>query len=300
MDILYDSIRHFVQQMVQGGLLPSSLQYTFMLNALMAGLIIGPLLGMVGTAVVAKRMAFFSTAIGNSALTGIAIGIYIDQVQGNPFSHPYVTLFAFAILFAIFLNFTKNRSAMSNDTLIGVFLAASLAVGSTLMLSVTRTVNIHILDKYLFGDILAAESSDITVLLVVAVITIGTILYSFNNIIIGGLNPALARVRKVPVMKLDYLFVILIALITVASVKIVGSVLVEALLVIPAAAARNISRSLKTFMIYSIIIATFSTVMGIFIPMQYNLKIPSGGAIIIIATLIFITTLFIRMIRKES
>ena len=84
MEALYDGLRHFAQQLVQNGMLPDSLQYTFMLNALMAGLIIGPLLGMIGTAVVAKRMAFFSTAIGNSALTGIAIGIFINDIFSIP------------------------------------------------------------------------------------------------------------------------------------------------------------------------------------------------------------------------
>ncbi len=295
MDALYDLFRHTVQNLVQAGVLPSSLKYTFVINALMSALLIGPTLGAIGTLVVAKRMAFFSSAIGNAALTGIAIGILL----GEPVAAPYVSLFSFSILFAIFLNFSRNRSGMSHDTLIGVFLAASLAVGSSLMLSVTKTINVHILDNFLFGSIITANSSDITLLLVVVVTTIAIGMKNFNRLLLSGLNPSLAAVRKVPVKVYDYLFVILIALITVASVKIVGAVLVEALLVIPAAASRNISRSLTSFVIISVLISTISAVTGIMLPMQLGLSIPTCGAIIIIATLFFIATLIIRMFRRQ-
>lgn len=295
MDAIYDMFRHTIQTLVQDGYLPSALKYTFVINALMSALLIGPTLGAIGTLVVAKRMAFFSSAIGNAALTGIAIGI----ILGEPVAAPYVSLFAFSLLFAIFLNFSKNRSGMSHDTLIGVFLAASLAVGSTLMLSVTKSINVHILDNFLFGSIITANSQDITLLLIVVVATIFVGLKNFNRLLLSGLNPSLATVRKVPVQAYDYLFVILIALITVASVKIVGAVLVEALLIIPAAASRNVSRSLASFVGISIVISTISAVTGILLPMQLGLSIPTGGAIIIIATLFFIATLLIRIIRRQ-
>ncbi len=295
MEAFYDFIRHTIQAMVANGTLPDSLKYTFVINAVMSALLLGPTLGALGTLVVAKRMAFFSSAIGNAALTGIAIGI----IAGEPVESPFVSLFAFSILFAIFLNFSRNRSGMSPDTLIGVFLASSLAVGSTLMLSVTKKINIHMLDNFLFGSIITVSSTDITLLLVVVLTTVFVGLKNYNRLLLSGLNPSLASVRKVPVVVYDYLFVILIALITVASVKIVGAVLVEALLVIPAAASRNISRSLKSFVAWSIAIATFSAVVGILLPMQLGISMPTGGAIIIIATIFFIVTLLIRMIRRN-
>ncbi len=295
MEMIYDLFRHTIQNLAQNGLLPNSLTYTFVINALLCALLIGPTLGAIGTLVVAKRMAFFSSAIGNAALTGIAIGI----ILGEPVASPYVSLFAFAILFAIFLNFSRNRSGMSHDTLIGVFLAASLAVGSTLMLSVTKKINVHILDNFLFGSIITASSSDITLLVVAVGFAVFIGMKNYNRFLLSGLNPSLAAVRQVPVMKYDYIFVILIALITVASVKIVGAVLVEALLIIPAAAARNISRSLKSFVIWSVLISTVSAVTGILLPMQLELSVPTGGAIIIVATLFFIATLIIRMIRRQ-
>lgn len=284
-----------MQQWVQSGILPESFKYGFVVNAMLCALLIGPSLGAIGTMVVVKRMAFFSSAIGHAALTGIAIGIFF----GEPVSSPYVSLFSFALLFAIYLNFSRNRSGMAHDTLIGVFLAASIAVGSTLMLTVTRKINIHILDSFLFGSILSAGNGDITLLLVITICTVVIGALYFNRLMLTGLDPTLAAVRGVSVTAVNYMFVILIALITVSSVKIVGAILVEALLIIPAAAARNISSSLKSFMFYSVIFATFSAITGIIVPIEMNLSVPSGGAIIIIATMIFIVTLIIKIIRTR-
>ncbi len=295
MEALYDFIRHLAQQWVQNGILPESFKYGFVVNAMLCALLIGPSLGAIGTMVVVKRMAFFSSAIGHAALTGIAIGIFF----GEPVSSPYVSLFAFALLFAIYLNFSRNKSGMAHDTLIGVFLAASIAVGSTLMLTVTRKINIHILDSFLFGSILSAGNGDITLLLVITICTVVVGALYFNRLMLTGLNPTLAAVRGVSVTAVNYMFVILIALITVSSVKIVGAILVEALLIIPAAAARNISSSLKSFVLYSVIFASFSALAGIIVPVEMNLSVPSGGAIIIIATMIFIVTLVIKIIRTR-
>jgi zinc transport system permease protein len=281
--------------MVQIGILPDSFKFAFVINSLICAILIGPMLGAIGTAVVAKRMAFFSNAIGNSALTGIAIGILL----GEPVNNPHISLFSFAVLFAIFLNFSKNKSGMSHDTLIGVFLSASLAIGASLMMFATRNINIHILDSYMFGSILTASNSDINLLLFVAILSIAAGFIGFNRVIVSGLNPSLAQVRGVPVLIYDYAFVILIALITVASVKIVGSVLVEALLIIPAAAARNISRSLKSFILWSVIFATVSAITGIIVPMEFNIPVPSGGAIIVISTIIFLFTLLIKIVRRN-
>ncbi|MCL2844636.1 MAG: metal ABC transporter permease [Chitinivibrionia bacterium] len=295
MDFLFDFIRHSAQNLVQIGLLPDSFKFAFVINSVICALIIGPVLGAIGTAVVAKRMAFFSNAIGHSALTGIAIGILL----GEPVNNPYISLFSFSILFAIFLNFSKNKSGMSHDTLIGVFLAASLAIGASLMMFATRDINIHILDAYLFGSILTASNYDINLLLVIAIMAIAAGVVGFNRTIMSGLNPVLAQVRGVPVVIYDYVFVVLIALITVASVKIVGAILVEALLIIPAAAARNISRSLKSFVAWSVVFATISALTGIIVPMEFKIPIPSGGAIIICATIIFILTLLVKIVRRN-
>jgi zinc transport system permease protein len=286
----YEFMRMHIINLAYDGYLPQALYYEFVINSLFCAIIIGPLLGCVGTMVVAKRMAFFSQAIGNAALTGVAIGVLI----GESYTSPYISMFSFCLFFGILLNYTKSRTKMSSDTLIGVFLSISLAVGASLLLFISAKVNTHILESVLFGSILTVNDLDMNVLIVVTIITMIVGLPLYNRMLLTSLNQSLAHVRGVNVQLTEYIFVILVTIITVACVKIIGAVLVEALLLIPAAAARNLSRGLKSFVYNTMIISTLSCIGGIMIPMQWDLAIPSGGAIVLLAALFFIATTILR------
>jgi len=288
---LYESLRQTALQMVSDGTLPIGFAYGFVINALICGVLIGPLLGGMGTMVVVKRMAFFSQAIGNSAMTGVAIGVLL----GESVQQPYFSMFGFCILFGLLLNYTRNRTKMSPDTLIGVFLAVSLAMGSSLLLFVSAKVNTHILEAVLFGSILTVSDTDINVLLVVSILCVVVAVPLFNQLLLSSLNPTLAAARGVRVRVLEYVFIVLITILTVACVKIIGAVLVEALLLIPAAAARNIVSSVRGFVAWSIGFSTVSVLAGIYIPMQWDLALPSGGAIVLVAALFFVVTTVIRV-----
>ncbi len=291
MSEFYEWVRTSVQNLSYEGTLPLSFQYGFVINALMCALLIGPVLGAVGTMVVTKRMAFFSQAIGNAAMTGVAIGVLL----GEPYTEPYISMFAFCILFGLVLNYTKGRTNISADTLIGVFLSISLAIGSSLLLFVSARVNTHILEAVLFGSVLTVSDTDMNVLIVVTILVLAVGLPLFNRMLLASLNPSLASVRGVRVQLMEYVFVLMITLLTVACLKIVGAVLVEALLLIPAAAARNIISSIRGFVFWSMGISTVSCLVGILIPMQFDLPLPSGGAIIMVAASIFFVTTLIRM-----
>ena len=229
MSALYDVPRQFIIDLANDGTIHYTFSYAFVVNGFLCALVIGPLLGGIGTMVVAKRMAFFSQAVGNAALTGVAIGVII----GESYTAPYMSMFSFCLLFGLVLNFARNRTKMSADTLIGVFLSISLAIGATALLWVSAKVNTHILDTVMFGSILTVNDTDITVLLVTALLTAVTALPLFNHMLLASLNPSLAHVRGVRVHLLEYVFVLLLTVLTVACVKIVGAVLVEALLLIP-------------------------------------------------------------------
>lgn len=290
MSAFYEWLRVTLQSMAQDGSLPQAFQYGFVINAILCALLIGPLLGGIGTMVVSKRMAFFSQSIGNAAMTGVAIGVLL----GETYTEPYFSMFSFCIIFALLLNFTRNRTQLSSDTLIGVFLSISLALGASLLLFVSARVNTHILEAVLFGSVLTVSDLDMNVLLVVALIVTAVGVPLFNQMLLASFNPALARARKIPVDLLEYVFVLLITLVTVACLKIVGAVLVEALLLIPAAAARNVVKSMRGFVWMSILISTVSCVIGILLPMQFDLPVPSGGAIVLVAALFFIVTTVMR------
>jgi zinc transport system permease protein len=290
MSAFYDWLRSLCTGLAESGWLPGVFFYDFVTNAMLCALVIGPLLGAVGTMVVAKRMAFFSQAIGNAALTGVAIGVLI----GESYTAPYVSLFSFCILFGIVLNYTKARTRISSDVLIGVFLSISLALGASLLLFVSAKVNTHILESILFGSILTVNDLDMNVLLAVTAITVGLGLPFYNRLLLASLNPQLAQVRGVNVQAVEYLFIILVTILTVACVKIVGAVLVEALLLIPAATARNLCRSLRSFVYVTMLVSTLSCLAGILLPMQWDIPVPSGGAIVLVAAGFFVLSVIAR------
>ena len=291
MSQIYDWVRASLQELAFAGELPLAFQYDFLINAVMCSLLIGPVLGGIGTMVVTKRMAFFSQAIGNAAMTGVAIGVLL----GESYTEPYVSMFAFCVLFGLVLNYTKSKTRISADTLIGVFLSISLAVGASLLLFVSARVNTHILEAVLFGSVLTVSDTDMNVLIVVTAIVLAAGLPLFNRMLLASMNPSLARARGVNVDLLEYIFVLMITLLTVACLKIVGAVLVEALLLIPAAAARNLISSMRGFVFASIAISTVSCIAGVIVPMQFDLPLPSGGAIIIVAASIFALTTLARL-----
>jgi len=279
----YEEFRLLIQAWANAGYLPEALAYGFVVNALLAGLMIGPVLGGLGTLVVVKRFAFFSEAVGHAALTGVAIGILL----GEPYTGPYGSLFGYCLLFGILLNFLRNRTGLSPDTLIGVFLSVSLALGASLLLMLAGKINVHILENVLFGSVLTVNPQDLLVLGIVGSLVLALALPLYNRIILASFNPQLAAVRGVAVKSLDYLFVVLVTLVTVAAVKVIGAILVGALLVIPAAAARLVSQSLKGFFWASVLIATLSTLIGILLPIVFDLPVPSGAAIILVSGAFF-------------
>ncbi len=294
MNAFYDYIRTMFQELALAGMLPESFQYAFVVNSLLCAMFIGPVLGGIGTMVVIKRLAFFSEAVGHAALTGVALGILL----GEPSSSPYASMFGFCILFGLIMSFTKNRTKMSSDTLIAVFLSISLAAGASLLLYVTRKVNVHILDNILFGSILTVNDTDMNVLMMIVLLCLAVGLPYYNKMLLASFNPYLARARGVNVKLLDYVFIVMITALTVASVKIIGAMLVEALLIIPAAAARNLSRSIRGLFLYSMIFSTLSCLVGIIVPLEYDIPIPSGGAIILVAAAFFVATTTIKTVAK--
>lgn len=292
---MFEVLRNFLINLAEQGKIPDSFKYGFVINAIVCALLIGPILGAIGTMVVAKKMAFFSEAVGHAAMTGIAIGV----ILGEPFSAPYISLFAYCILFGLLINYTKNRTKMSSDTLIGVFLAMSIALGGSLIIYVSGKVNAHALESILFGSILTVNDTDIYILIVVSIIIILLLIPFLNKMLLASFNPSLASVRGVNVKLIEYVFIVIVTVITIASVKIIGSILVEALLLIPAASAKNLSKSIKSFVSYSIIFSLISCILGIYVPIHFNISIPSGGAIILTASTIFLITTFMKMVFKK-
>lgn len=292
---ILDFIREFIINLANNGIIPEYFKYNFVINSLISALFIGPILGALGTMIITKRMAFFSEAIGHAALTGIALGVLL----GESYESPYIMLFTFCIIFSILINFTKNRTNMSSDALIGIFLSISIAMGASLIIFVSSKINTQMLESVLFGSILTVTDKDLLILFLTTIILIIIILPNFNAMLLSSFSENIAVVKNVKVKLLDYLFIILITIITVSSIKIIGASLVEALFLIPAASAKNLAYSVKSFLYYSMFFALVSCLLGILIPLHFDITIPSGGAIIIVSAIIFFITMIIKNISRK-
>ncbi|WP_415894134.1 metal ABC transporter permease [Neptuniibacter sp. PT8_73] len=289
-----EALRKWAFEMQAQGTLPSIFEYGFLINALVAALIIGPLLGGMGSLVVIKRLAFFSEAVGHAALTGIAIGILL----GEPAAHPYASLFSFCLIFALLLHWIKSRTQVPYDALVGVFLAVAIAMGAALLLYVARKVNVHILENVLFGSILTVQDQDLFILAVIGAICLLLTVCFGNQALLASLNPELAQVNGINTRLFDYAFVVLIALITVAAVKIAGAILVGAMLLIPATTARLVTRNIRQFFWTNILLSTICCLAGIILPMALELPVPSGAAIVLLASLGFVLAVITNRIRS--
>ncbi|MBH1940329.1 metal ABC transporter permease [Mobilitalea sibirica] len=271
-------------------LLPFSwMEYLFMKNALLAILIITPLFGVLGTMIVNNRMAFFSDALGHSALTGIAIGTVFGVTNTN------ITMPVFAVVFALLLNKIKRRKTVSTDTVISVFASLSMSIGLVIL---SKGGNFARYSGLLVGDILSITDRELLSLLIIFVITIVFWIVGFNKLHAVGVNETLAKSKKINTNLMEDLFSVLIAVIVMFSIKWVGILIINALLILPAAASRNIAGNMREYHLFSVMISMFSGILGLIV--SYYSGTATGPTIVIISAVIFFLTLYIRLVKKRT
>ena len=261
----------------------SWMEYAFMKNALLAILLMTPLFGLLSTMVVSSRMAFFSDSLGHGAFTGIAIGAIAGIFS------PITSLVLFSVVFALLITYIKHRTAASADTVIGVFSSTAIAVGLMIM---SRGGGFSKFSPLLIGDVLSITPSDLAGLAAVdAVVLIGWILL-FNRLLLLSVNSSLARSRGIFIFAVEAAFAVLLAVVVAVSIQWVGILIINALLVLPGAAARNLARSVKEYHAISTVLALFSGLIGLFA--AYYLGIAAGAAIVAAASLFFFLSLAFR------
>jgi len=263
-------------------------EYNFMKNALLAIIIISPMFGSMGTMIVNNKMAFFSDALGHSALTGVALGSILGIADIN------ASMLFFAVIFALLLNRIKRRKTVSSDTVISVFASLSMAIGLVIL---SRGGNFSKYSALLVGDILSITKQEIGYLLVIFVIALIFWTAGFNKLNAISVNETLAKSKNIRVELLEDLFSILIAVIVMSSVRWIGILLINALLILPAAGSRNISANVREYHFFSVLISLFSGICGLII--SYYAGVAAGPAIVIIAAVIFFATLLISPVLKH-
>ena len=263
-------------------------QYAFMKHAFLAVCIITPLFGMLGTMIVNNRLAFFSDALGHSALTGIAIGVLLGITDKT------MAMLPFAIVFALLLNWIKRKNTVSTDTVISVFSSLSMAIGLVIL---SKGGNFSNYSALLVGDILSITKKEIVYLLFVFIGAVCFWLFCFNKLQAVSINSSLAKSKGIPVRLLEDMFAVLIAIMVMLSIQWVGILIINALLILPAAGARNLAANMREYHLFSIMISLSSGILGLVL--SYYLDVAAGPTIVILASLFFIVTFVARPFFRE-
>ena len=259
-----------------------------MRNALLAILVMAPLFGLLSTMIVTGRMSFFSDALGHSAFTGIAIGCICGVAA------PIWVAVIFSVVFALLFSFVRHRSNQAADTLIGVFSSAAVALG--IFIATLNGSSFTKYNKYLIGDILSITPGEIGVLALVLVAVIIFWVLCANRLTLSSVHPQLASSRGIPVELLQTVFTAAIAVVVTLTISSVGLLILNSLLVLPAAAARNVSRNLRQYHLLSILFALIAGVGGLVA--SFYLGSSAGAAISLALALLFVITFCFRKARS--
>ena len=259
------------------------ISYTFMKNALLAMVLITPLFGMLGTMAVDNKMAFFSDALGHSALTGIAIGVVLG------WENQMAAMLVFGILWAILITFVKHNSKMSADTIISVFSSTSIALGLVIL---SRGGAFAKYSSVLVGDVLSVTQGDLLALLLTLLAAAAIWLTLYNPLMITSVNSPLARSRGIRSRLTEYGFTILVAVAVMVSIRWVGVMLINSLLILPAAASRNVARNAAAYLRLSVLIALVCGVAGLVL--SYYLNTSAGAAVVLLCAAVYFATLPLR------
>ena len=263
------------------------LEPNFMKNALLAMLVAAPLFGALGSFVVSNKMSFFSDAIGHSALTGIAFGVLLG------IRDPLIAMVGFSLILGFAIITVKTRGKSSADTIIGVFSSTSVALGIVLL---SATGNFSRYQKYLIGDILSITPQEILLLAVVAAGAATLWVVMYNKMLLANLHRTLAKSRGIRVFATEQLFALLTALIVTIAIRWTGLLIINALLVLPAAAARFVTRSSRGYLLVAILISLLSSVVGL--AASYYLGAASGATIVLVNGAIFLACLVAGTLRR--
>ena len=256
----------------------------FMRSALLAVLVISPLFGLLSTMVVESRMSFFSDALGHSAFTGIAVGVLCGL------SDPMWCAVLLALVFAVLFTYVRRKSNMASDTVIGVFSSTAVALG--IFIATLNGGSFTRFNSILIGDILSVEAGKIALLAVILAVVVVLWVCSFNQLMLASVHPALADSRGIKVFWQEAVFSAAIAVVVTVSMTWVGLLVINSLLVLPGAAARNVARNMRQYHLFSLLGAVLAGIAGLMT--SYYIGSSAGASITLYLAGIFLVTFLLR------
>ncbi len=252
------------------------LSYGFMQRALITGIVVSILTGIISVFVVLRRVSFIGSGISHAAFGGVAIGFFAGI-------NPMITAMIYSILIAFGIERISSKGKVAEDTAIGVFFSSSMALGIVLI-GLSKSYNVDLFG-YLFGSILAISENERWLTIAVTIVILAAIMMIMKELLFTTFNEELAIVSGIPTRLIKSLFLLSMAVAIVISIKVVGIILVSALLVIPGAVAQLLSRSFYPMMLISCSAALFSTMAGLYLSYQFDLS--PGGTIVLVVTALF-------------
>ena len=288
---------------------------TFQLYPLIAIVLVGYICGSMGSLVVGNRMAFMSDAMAHTAFAGVALAllgiIILAGIRTASEADPYLWLIPIVTsligaFIGICIVYVREQSGLTNDTVIGVFFALAMGIGAMLLPEVRSRIQIDP-DQFLYGSVTLARPGDLLILTVLAVGISLVLGIKYNQLAFASLNPGLAASRGIPVRLNNYLFVVVLALAMNLSLKIVGVLLINSLLIVPAAAAANIGMNLRQVYWLTILgtigcgIAGWELSQSLVIPLDGTRTLEPGpsGTIVVCCVVWFLLTLLYRGLRRN-
>jgi zinc/manganese transport system permease protein len=257
--------------------LVSLLTFPFMQRAIVGAVLMGILGGMLGSFVTLRQLSFFSHAVGHAALVGVALGVLLQI-------NPTWMLLPFTLVFGVIVLYFIDKTDLGSDSVLSIVLSGALAIG-VILTSLIKGYRGNLM-AVLFGDILAIDTTDLILTLLVLVGGSIFLLSTLRQQILLTLNPDVAQVQGVPVQLYRYVFVVLLSLAVAVAIKAVGVLLVNAFLVIPASTAKLMSHHFSRFLVISVIVGSISSIAGIIVSGIFNLA--SGPSIVLVQFLLFI------------
>jgi ABC-type Mn2+/Zn2+ transport system permease subunit len=262
----------------------------WMQRALLAALFLAPLCALLGVFVTARRMAFFSDTIAHAALTGVALGYWLG------FAEPTLPLVGVSLLVAGAIFWLRENTELLTDTIMALLLSGSVAVGILILsLLKRRPGDIH---GFLFGDILAIGPAEVWQAGLLSAVVVVVVFLNLSSLSLITAQEEMARVCGVPVRRMNYLFVIVLTLAVALTIRLLGIILVTALIVIPPAAARNLSRNLRQQLLLSVAFGLAGGLGGTLLSHQLN--VPCGSTIVLVCIALFAASLVLARKRAAS
>jgi zinc transport system permease protein len=278
----------------------SLLTYRWNINGLVAVFCVCVICGAMGALVVGNRMAFFSDALAHCAFAGVALGIAFFLLTGaDPnlfFERVTGIMIAFGILIGLMIAFVRDRTGLASDTVIGVFYAAAVGLGA-IFIRMVRGRQLFDVEQFIFGDPVTARTGQVLCLCVLAIGVAVFVGVMYNHLVLVSASTSLALSRRVSVRLCQYLFIVVLALMVNLSLHVVGVLLINGMLIVPAAAAANLARNLRQMFWYSMGLALFSGLGGYImsweVSCRFRLDIGTAGAIVVLAVLLFAASMLL-------